>query len=295
MPKQTKTKKDQNIKLTWLPKKTFELEITIPWKEVKVDYDKTLKELAKETSVKGFRKGKAPLDMVEKNIDKQKVYEQVIRHLLPSFYQNAIKKHNLRPIVSPRIQAISLPENKDWVFKASSCEAPEVKLGNYKELVKGVNAQQKLWTPGKPKEEKDKTEASYNQKINKIFDELNSNIKIEISDFLIEEEASRSLSQLLDEIKKLGLTLEQYLASKNTTSEELKKTYQNQTEKTLKLEFILQAIVADQKITVTDGEVEKIISATGPKDKSKTSDSLQKLYLKSILAKRKAIDFLLSL
>ena len=292
MTKQTKT---TEIKLTWLPKKTFELEITIPQKEVKQDYDKTLNESAKEITLKGFRKGKAPLNVVEQNIDKHKLYEEVIRHLLPSFYQNAIKKHNLRPIASPRIQAVSLPENKDWVFKALSCEAPDINLGNYKEIVKGVNAQQKLWTPGKPKEEKQETEDSYNQKINKIFDELNSHVKVEISDFLIEEEASRSLANLLDEIKKLGLTLEQYLGSKNTTSEELKKSYQTQTEKTLKLEFILQAIVSDQKITVADEEVEKIITATNQKGETANTDPLQKIYLKSILAKRKAIDFLLSL
>ena len=51
----------------------LELTITVDRKTVKSAYQKTLKELAAKTEIKGFRKGKAPVKMVEENLGKNKI------------------------------------------------------------------------------------------------------------------------------------------------------------------------------------------------------------------------------
>ena len=58
----------------------------------------------------------------------------------------------------------------------------------------------------------------------------------------------------------------------------------------------MQSIVQDKKIKVTDEEIDKMISAT-PDEKVRKSlnTPMQKAYISSILAKRKALDFLTSL
>jgi len=297
--------KQIKTKLNWLPKKTFQLEFTIPWKKAEKTYQQVLKQTAAKTAVKGFRKGKAPLKLVEKGVNKQKIYDQVIQTLLPETYQKAIKQHNLQPITSPKIEIVSLKEKKDWKFRATSCEKPEVKLGDYQKVIKGELAKEKIWTPNKEKkqgkkEEKDskkgKTGQSYDQKIRIVSKTLLKTTQVEISDILIENEVNRMLSRLLDQVNSLGMTIDQYLSSKGSSSEKLRKKHQIQAEKTLKLEFILQQIVKDKKIKIKKEEVDKMIDAA-PQEKIKKelNTPLQRAYISSILAKRKVLDYLTNL
>jgi FKBP-type peptidyl-prolyl cis-trans isomerase (trigger factor) len=296
----TKPKADRQkrtAKLSWLPKKTFELEFVIPWNEVKKTFDKVLKEVAQEITLKGFRKGKAPLNLVEKNIDKQKLYKRVLEQLLPQTYGQAVKQHRLQPLISPKITPLSAQEGKDWQFKAVACEAPEVKLGNYQETIRGELAKEKIWLPGKEKagEKKDK-KISYDEKLKKITNLLLEKVKVEVADVLVEDELNRMLSRLLDQINSLGMTIEQYLSSKGMTQEKLRVNYRKQAEDTLRLEFILQTLVVDRKIKVKKEEVDKMIQATPDKKmREKLDTPLQKNYIASILAKRKALDYLTSL
>lgn len=297
-PKMKKTQETKNTpKLSWLPKKTFELTFTIPWKKAKKTYDQVLKATAAKATIKGFRQGKAPLNIVEKSLDKARLYEKVVSSLLPETYQLAVKQHNLQPITPPKVEIISLQEGKDWQFKAKACEKPEVKLGDYKQLVKGELAKSKIWTPDKGKpEEKEEKKSSPDQKLKTITKVLLENIKVEISDMLTEGELNRMLSQLLDQVNSLGMTIEQYLSSRGLSSEQLRASLRKQAEETLKLEFILQEIVREQNIQVSPEEIEKMIKAIPEEKTRKNFDKPQeKAYLSLVLAKRKAIDYLLNL
>lgn len=287
-------------KLSWLPKKTFELEFSIPWNKVKKFYQETLKKVAAETTIKGFRKGKAPIPLVEKNVDKSKVYQEVLKRLLPITYVEAIKKHNLRPIVNPKIQPISIKENEEWKFKAISCETPEIKLGDYQKHIKGALAKEKIWTPDKgtsgKENKKESAGQSYNRKLKTVTTILLDNIKVELPNILVEDEVNKMLSRFLDQVNRLGMTIDQYLASKNMTSEQLRADYKKTAEDTLTMEFILAAIMKDRQIKVEKEEIDKMIKAApDEKIRKQLNTPEQRAYIAHILAKRKTIDFLLSL
>lgn len=291
-------KKTEEFKprLTWLPNKTFELEFSVPWPKIKQTYNKLLKKTAEGITIKGFRKGKAPLSLVEKNIDKQKIYEQVIKELLPETYEKAIKHHHLAPIISPKIKIVSLKENNSWQFKATSCERPKIKLNDYQKLVKNSLAKTKIWTPkqGNPKAEPAKK--TYDEKLKIVVKALTDNIEVIIPEILIDDETNKMLSRLLDQVNSLGMTINQYLDSKKITNQQLKQNYRKKAEQTLKLEFILQEIIKDRKIKIKEQEITKIIQATpDPKIQEQLKTPLQKNYLASILAKRKVLDYLTSL
>lgn len=245
----------------------------------------TIKEVASQTTIKGFRKGKAPLHLVQKEIDKQKLYNDVLRKLLPKTYTMAVKQHNLQPIISPKVTPISTKEGEDWKFKAVSCERPDIKLNDYQKQVKGALA----------KEKKDK-KPSYDEKMQKVTNALLENIKVEVADILLEDEMNRMLTRLLDQVNNLGMTIEQYLSSKATTIEKLRTNFRNQANKTLQLEFILQAIVVDRKIKIEKEEIDKMIKAAPDKKiQEKLNTPTEKAYIASILAKRKVLDFLTTL
>jgi len=281
-------------KLTWLPKKTFELEFSIPWDTVKKTYDETLKKVAQEAEIKGFRKGKAPISAVEKNIDKNKLYNEVLKNLLPQTYLKSLKQHNLRPICDPKVQPLETNEGKDWLFKATACEAPEIKLGGYEAKIKGVRAKDKIWVPGK--EEKKEEKKTEEQTLKEIFDILKQETQIDIPPMLLETEEKRMLSRLLEQVNKLGLTLDEYLTSNNKSVETLKAENRKIAEDTLKMEFILQEIARQKKFETTEKEIQDMINAVPDEQTRKNlSTPMQKAYIGSIIRKRKVIDFLKNL
>jgi len=275
--------------LNKLPDGTIEVTINIPWKRVLGAYQKKLEQLAKVVDVKGFRKGKAPIKMVEKQLNKATVYQEILKEIIPDLYLEAVKEHKIKPIVNPQISVVSLEEKKDWQIKAVTCEIPEIKLGKYKEEIKKTLSSDKIWVPGKDKEKQ--TQESETKKLDKIFKTLIKSIKFEVPEILIQEEANKMLSKLIDQTNQLGLTLEQYLASSGKTADQVKKEYQNQAEQTIKLELILSKIADEEKVKVTDDQVEKMIKSIPEKETQESfKNEAQKAYIRQILRKRQVID-----
>jgi len=264
---------------------SIELKISIPWELVKKQWDIVVAEMVKNTNLAGFRKGKAPKKLVEEKLDNAKVREEVLRHLLPQAYIEAVKEHNLKPIMDPRIHIEGeLVEGKDWQFHALTTEAPEVDLNGYKDEIKKVTAKSKIIIPGKEPEA---------PKFDDIVKALLTSVKIAIPHVLIDREVDRLLSQTLDEIKRLGMTLDQYLSSTGKTAEQLRAEYAQKADNDLRLEFALQKIAESEKITVDDSEIEKTIQNAKPEEKQ--SLSANKYLLASIIRQQKTLDFLKSL
>ncbi|MBI1982132.1 MAG: hypothetical protein HYS68_00935 [Candidatus Levybacteria bacterium] len=236
---------------------TIKLTITIPAPVVKKTQEEVVSELVKNAKLAGFRKGKAPKKLVEEKLDKQEVQEEVLKKLLPSAYLEAIKQHNLKPIINPKIHVQKVGVGADWIFEALTCEMPEVKLDGYKEAIAKLTAKSKIIVPGK--EPFDSAQGKPEIKFEEIVKTLLENVTIAIPKILIDNEVERLLSQLLDDIKKLGLTLEQYLASTNRTAATLRAEYEKKAENDIKLEFALQKIAEVEKVTVEEKEIEEAI------------------------------------
>jgi len=67
----------------------LELTINIPWKRIKTSSQQILEKLAKETVLKGFRQGKAPIELVEKQIGKEKLYQETLKK---SYLKSTLKQ-----------------------------------------------------------------------------------------------------------------------------------------------------------------------------------------------------------
>lgn len=282
-----------------LPKKEYRLKITIEAEKVIESYNHVVEEMAKETEIKGFRKGGAPQHLVESSLDKSKVRGEVINHLVPPAYDQAIKELHLRPILLPKVELIEYEENKDLVFLANTCEAPEVILGDYKSQITNLKSQNTqgriILGPGgqpitPPKSEGDEEES----KIDKILSTILDSTNIEICDLLLNEEVNHMLSRLVDQTGRLGLTIDQYLLSLNKDVEALKKEYRQSAEKTLKLEFLLSSVGQSEEISVNEAEIEQAIQAAPDEASRKNLDEPNnRAYIKSVLFKNKTIQKLL--
>jgi FKBP-type peptidyl-prolyl cis-trans isomerase (trigger factor) len=282
--------------LNKLPDGTVELTITIPWKRVSESYQKTLTELAKKAEIKGFRKGKAPQKIVEERLGKSAIYERVLKTLVTQVYLEAIKEQKVKPIINPQIKVISIAEGKDWQIQATTCELPKVILGDYRGEVKKASAAEKIWVPGKDEKKPKGDQVTQDQHLQKIFAALLKSVKVKIPNILIQEEVNRMLSRLIDQTGRLGLTIEQYLASVSKTNEQLRTEYQTQAEESIRLELILSQIAEKEKIAIKDDEVEKMIKAAPDEETKKAmATATQKAYIKQLLRKRRVIDNLTKL
>lgn len=275
--------------LTRLAGSAFELTITMPWADIKKIYDQVFDELSATIEVEGFRKGKAPKEVVQSKIDKSKMYGEVINRLVPVSYQKALEEHGLKPISSPKIQITSAEEEKDWQIVAHSAEKPSVDLGDYKAQIKTV----KIWKPGD--EEKTKEGEEDNQKkVSEIIDKLLANCKVELAEILVESETHRLITQLVEDVRQAGLTFEQYLQSSGQTQEQVHDKYHKQAETALKLEFILEAVADDLDIKVAQEEIDAVINKETDKTRQETLKQ-QSYLIASLLRRDKTISRLLTI
>jgi FKBP-type peptidyl-prolyl cis-trans isomerase (trigger factor) len=264
---------------------TIQLNITIPWNVVKKVKEEAVVAHVDKAVLPGFRKGKAPKNLVEDNIDQDHLREEVLRKLLPEAYVEALKEHDLKPILNPKIHVQKLEDEKDWTFEAFTAEAPEITLGNYKEAVKKVTAKSKIIVP-----DKEQAPASF-EDISKAILETAT---VKIPKIITEQEVDRLLSQTLDEVKRLGLTLDQYLASTGRNTETLREEYAKKAENDIKLEFLLQKVADDEKIVVEDKEIDEAI-AQAKTAAEKENLTNNRYLLSSIIRQQKTLDFLRSL
>lgn len=276
-----------------LPKSASEITISIPWTDIKPVYEKYETLAAAEIEIPGFRKGKAPKDMAVKELNKTKLYEAVVKEVIPKAYADSVATNKLTPISSPKIEVTKAKENEDWEIKATIATKPEVKLNEYKEKIKALKkGKVKIWTPGSKEEKDDKEKAKVS--VDEIMEGLVSEAEVEIPDLLLADEANRLLSGLVDQTQQLGLSVEQYLMAKGKTTEQIRAEYAAQAAKNLKIEFILNEIADSEKITVTPEDIEKLLSKV---EKPEEREKLKKdsYYLAHLLRQQKTLDFLTNL
>lgn len=188
---------------------TVEITFTIPWTSIQKGYEHEVEKAVAEAELPGFRKGKAPKAEVEAKLDKSKLYSHALEHLVPAEYSKTIDQEHLKPVLYPNITVKEGQEGKNWVFVATTCEAPEVILPE--ELKGGID-----W--------------------------LTKNSKVILPQLIIEAEADHRIAVLAENLSKLGLTVDKYLETKKITAEDLRAETIKSAREDLNTEFILQKV-----------------------------------------------------
>lgn len=85
-------------------------------------------------NVQGFRKGKAPMSLIEKHYGEGVFYEDAINSLFPDAFEAAVKEHDLDTVARPELDVEDIGKGKDLVLTVEVAVKPEVELGDYKNL-----------------------------------------------------------------------------------------------------------------------------------------------------------------
>ena len=114
--------------------KTNELKLTFTIEAEKFDegMKKVYTKTAKYFNIPGFRKGKAPMSLIEKTYGPSIFYEDTFNEIVPAIYEAELKENNIEAVSRPEIQISQMEKGKDLIFTAVVQTKPEVKVGKYK-------------------------------------------------------------------------------------------------------------------------------------------------------------------
>lgn len=110
------------------------LDIEIPAKDAVAEYNKAVKRISENINISGFRKGKAPRNLVEQHVGVERIKQEALEELLPNAFKEAIIKNKLDVISHPHVESYNFEIGNDLKIVAKVELRPEVKLGEYKNL-----------------------------------------------------------------------------------------------------------------------------------------------------------------
>jgi trigger factor len=109
------------------------LEVAVPAQAVTSEIETRLKQLARTSRLKGFRPGKAPLQVVRKQFGDQ-VRAEVVSDLMRKSFAEAVTKEQLTPAAGPRIEPIALDPGSDLKYAAVFEVMPDVKVAPFEAI-----------------------------------------------------------------------------------------------------------------------------------------------------------------
>lgn len=122
-----------------LPESRVEVQAEVEPKDVERAANRTARAMARELRLPGFRKGKAPPNLVIQRMGFPAVLSEAVRDALPEWYEAALLDAGVSPIGDPDIDLVSTPEaaGEPLSFKFVVGVRPKAELGEYKELEVG--------------------------------------------------------------------------------------------------------------------------------------------------------------
>lgn len=120
------------------------ITFTISQDKIKPALDKAFNKIKKDLNAPGFRKGHMPRPVFNQKFGEEVLYEDALNIVLPEAYEAAVTELGLDVVAQPKIDVVSMEKGKEWTFSAEVVTKPEVKLGDYKNLVVEVDTSKEV-------------------------------------------------------------------------------------------------------------------------------------------------------
>jgi trigger factor len=115
------------------------LTVEVPFEELKPSLDAAYKKIAQQINVPGFRRGKVPPLVIDRQVGRGVVLDEAINDALPKLYVEALQANELEPLAQPEIAITRFEDNETLEFTAEVDVRPEVELPDYKSLEVSVD------------------------------------------------------------------------------------------------------------------------------------------------------------
>jgi len=129
-------------KIHKLPKSEVEIKVELSPAEMEKYINGALLDFQKKLEIDGFRKGKAPQEIVEKKIGKENIIvdaaDSAIREILPKI----ILENKIEMISEPEIDILKIAPGNEFIFRAKAAVCPEINLPDYRKIAPDIKRKQ---------------------------------------------------------------------------------------------------------------------------------------------------------
>ncbi|MFY9462344.1 MAG: trigger factor [Candidatus Sungiibacteriota bacterium] len=135
--------------ITKLPKSEVELSVKLEAEEMRSYRAKALAEAGRSIEIEGFRKGKAPAEIVKKKVGEARLAERASVLAMEKTYPEIIKElsakeaEGFEPIGAPEVRVTKMVEGGPLEYKARLAILPEIRLPDYKNIAESTNAEKR--------------------------------------------------------------------------------------------------------------------------------------------------------
>lgn len=308
MPKKNSTTPKDTQEQSFISDNTV-LTLTLKWSDIEPVYKSVLASLATRVKTGGFRKGKVPPQVAEGVIGEEVLKEETAKKLLPDAYEKLIKDHNKKPITQPEFQAKKMNKGEDWELEVIIAEKPEISLKDHKNIVKKAKTEaKKLFAEELKKFEEhekehkdDKNHPHTHQKPNEeeftlqtIFKNLLTEYKPQVPELLLKQETRFELDEMVRSLKQLNMTLDDYIARRQITFEQLSNDVAIQVLGRLQLDFLYSALIEDQKMDVSETDLDEFVKRIQDEKQraERRQDQEYLRYITPMILRQKVSDYL---
>ena len=121
-----------SVQVEKLEKNMAKLTVEVPAEDVEKAIQGAYQKTKKSINIPGFRKGKAPRQLIEKMYGKEVFYSDAVDAMLPKAYSDAVEECGEEIVSYPKIDVVQSESGKPFIFTAEVAVKPAVTLGEYK-------------------------------------------------------------------------------------------------------------------------------------------------------------------
>ncbi|MCH6196881.1 trigger factor [Corynebacterium mastitidis] len=107
------------------------LTVNVPFDELKGELDQAYAAIAQQVTIPGFRKGKAPRQLIDARFGRGPILEQVVNDMLPSRYEAALGENELNPLGQPDVDVTEIKDKEYVEFTAEVDVRPEIEVPDF--------------------------------------------------------------------------------------------------------------------------------------------------------------------
>ena len=102
------------------------LTVEVPFEDLKPSLDAAYQRIAKQVNIPGFRKGKVPPPVIDRQVGRGAVLDEAINDALPKLYVQALQDNDLQPLAQPEIDVTKFEDNAALEFTAEVDVKPKI-------------------------------------------------------------------------------------------------------------------------------------------------------------------------
>lgn len=247
--------------------------------------DRAVKNLGKGVKIDGFRDGHIPESILTQKIGEQTMLEEQVKMAIADIYPDIIRNEKLTVIGRPEVIITKIAPKNPVEFTLKTAVMPKVALPDYKKIASGIKLNKTDGgVPEKDFIEKEKRRAE-------IIENIIKESKINIPKIFVESELDKMLAQFKDDIVRMKLSFDEYLAKIKKSEGDLRAEWKLDAEKRARMQLALNEIARAENIKAPEEDIKRETDSILELYKNAKPENVR-VYLETVLANEKVFQFL---